>query len=89
MKFYCRAKLLVLTGLAPFTLTVPALADAALFAEHCAKCHARATSVARSLKGSSADEKSALLDKLLPAHHAPDAEVRKKIVAYLVSIASK
>lgn len=79
----------MLAGLAALTVTPPAVADAGLFAEHCAKCHARATTLSRSLKGSTAEEKRALLDRLLLTHHAPDAVVREKIVAYLVGIAGK
>jgi mono/diheme cytochrome c family protein len=67
----------------------PALADAALYGEHCAKCHARAATLARSLKGGTIAEKSAALDKLLSGHHAPDPEVRSRIVAYLLGLAGK
>lgn len=66
-----------------------ALADAALFAGNCAKCHARATTLARSLNGATPAEKSEALDKFLAGHHATDAEVRAKLVAYLVGLAAK
>lgn len=51
-------------------LTLPAVADAALFQTHCAKCHARATTIARTLKGTTPDEKTRLLDTMLTNHHA-------------------
>lgn len=61
-------------------------ADAALFKEKCAKCHARASALASSLKGRTVDEKASQLDTLLKSHHAEDAEARAKIVAYLVAL---
>lgn len=63
--------------------------DAALFDKHCAMCHARAESLARSLKGQTLDEKSSQLDAFLKTHHASDAQVRMQIVTYLVGLSAK
>ncbi len=66
-----------------------ARADAAQFNEHCAKCHARAAALAHGLKGQTPDEKSSQLDTFLKTHHADDAQVRAKIVAYLLGLSGK
>lgn len=77
----------LLVGATPLTTVV--WADAALFADTCVKCHARAATLARSLKGASAAEKSEALDKFLAQHHAADAAARARLVAYLVGLAPK
>jgi mono/diheme cytochrome c family protein len=83
----CAAAVLLVLG-GTFA-TPPAQADASLFKEHCAKCHARAAAVARGLKGQSAVEKSSQLDVFLKTHYAEDAQLRAKIVAYLVALSGK
>ena len=60
-----------------------AKADADLFKERCAKCHARASVLARNLKGQTTEDKATALDTFLKTHHADDAQVREKIIAYL------
>jgi hypothetical protein len=66
-----------------------ASADADLFEDRCGKCHARATTLARGLKGDTAAAKTAALDAFLEAHHAEDAEIRARIVAYLMGLSGK
>jgi hypothetical protein len=80
--------LMVLTAVAMFHVQ-PVVADAALFQAHCAKCHARATTLARSLKGATVEEKTRLLETILATHHADDPATRAKLAAYLVSLTSK
>lgn len=64
-----------------------AYADASLFKEHCAKCHARASSLASGLKGQTADEKASQLEAFLTSHHVDDAAARAHLVTYLVGLA--
>jgi mono/diheme cytochrome c family protein len=64
-------------------------ADAALFKESCAKCHSRAASLAKGLKGATPAEKAAALDRFLASHHAEDEVRRRRLVDYLVGLASK
>ena len=64
-------------------------ADAALYKTHCAKCHARAGTLAAVLKGQSDEEKASRLDAFLTTHHAEDAQARAKIVTYLVDLSKK
>ena len=66
-----------------------ARADAALFGQSCGKCHARASTLARALKGDTPAEKAAALDTFLAKHHAEDAVTRARIVAYLAGLAAK
>jgi hypothetical protein len=72
-------------------LLIPAgaSADAGLYREHCAKCHARAGVLAKGLKGETTEDKAAALDAFLMKHHADDAQVRAKIVDYLVGPSGK
>ncbi len=53
---------------------------------HCAKCHASAGRLARTLNGASVVEKSAKLNEFLEAHQKLDPEVRSKLVEYLISL---
>jgi hypothetical protein len=66
-----------------------ARADADLFKERCAKCHARAGVLARNLKGQTRDDKAAGLDAFLKTHHADDEQVRAKIIAYLIGLSGR
>jgi hypothetical protein len=66
-----------------------ASADAALFKDRCSKCHARAATLARGLKGETPAAKTAALDAFLKGHHAEDADTRSRIVAYLVGLSGK
>jgi hypothetical protein len=66
-----------------------ASADADLFKDRCGKCRARATTLARGLKDDTAPAKTAALDAFLKGHHAEDAEIRARIVAYLVGLSGK
>jgi hypothetical protein len=68
------------------TWPVAARSDEALFKSYCAKCHARAQTLARRLPGKSPEEKSALLAKFLETQHPPSAEQRAALVSYLVGI---
>jgi hypothetical protein len=62
-----------------------ALAETA-FTEHCGKCHARAASVARSVKGNTEQERRETLDKFLSSHHAEDPALRAEVVEYLIGL---
>lgn len=67
----------------------PALADAEAFRINCAKCHARAQTVAKGLKGDTAEARRAALEAFLSTHHADDPAIRAQIAAYLVTLAGK
>ena len=64
----------------------PASASEPAFTEHCSKCHARASSVARSFDGNEEQRKKAF-DRFLSTHYAEDSQVRAKIVDYLLTVA--
>lgn len=57
-----------------------------VFTEHCGKCHARAASVARSVKGNGEQDRRETLDKFLSSHHAEDLALRAEIVDYLIGL---
>ncbi len=78
---------LIVVGLA-FIVPTSASADAQTFKDHCAKCHARPQTLARQLKGDTPEAKRLALDGFLATHHANDAEVRNRIIDYLVALAS-
>lgn len=59
------------------------------FKEHCGKCHSRATSVARGLKGDTERERRETLAKFLPSHHAQDAKPRAEIIDYLIGLSAQ
>jgi hypothetical protein len=59
------------------------------FKENCAKCHARPTSVARSVQGNSEQERRKALDLLLRSHHAENPKLRAEIVDYLVGLSGQ
>ena len=59
-------------------------ATEAAFKMYCSKCHGRAATLARNLKGDTRDERAASLSKLLEDHHLDDPSVRAAIVKYLV-----
>lgn len=83
------AWIVALSLMAGTLAAVPARADEALYKEHCARCHARASTLAANLKGQSAEDKAARLDEFLKTHYAEDTEVRAKIVAYLMGLARR
>ena len=56
------------------------------FTEYCGKCHARAASVARSVKGNTVQDRRETLDKFLSNHHAEDPALRAEIVEYLIGL---
>jgi hypothetical protein len=64
-------------------------ADATAYSEHCARCHAQAIVVARTLKGDAETEKASRLDAFLRSHYAEDAEDRAKIVDYLIGLSRR
>ena len=84
-----RAWMGALSLIAIALFTVSARADATLYKEYCAKCHARAAALAANLKGQTEEAKTSSLDAFLQNHHAGDVQVRAKIVAYLVELSSK
>lgn len=68
---------------------MPARADSETYKADCAKCHARAATLARNLKGATPAEKAEALDAFLVGHHAGDETRRKRIVEYLVGLARR
>jgi hypothetical protein len=56
------------------------------FKEHCSKCHARPSSVARSFDGNEEQRKKAF-DRFLSRHYAEDPQVRANIIDYLLAVA--
>jgi cytochrome c5 len=59
-------------------------AGEAAFASACSKCHKSTERLAPRIKGNTLDEKQAWLEKFLAGHHAPDAEVRAELIAFLL-----
>jgi mono/diheme cytochrome c family protein len=59
------------------------------FKENCAKCHARAASVARSVQGNTEQERRKALDQLLRSHHAEDPTLRAEVVDYLIGLSGQ
>jgi len=57
---------------------------AATFKAHCSKCHPRASTLARNLKGGTRGERTAFLSELLESHHGVDPIDRAAIIEYLV-----
>ena len=74
------ALMIAASGFATASVAEPA------FKEHCSKCHARASSVARSFDGSEEQRKKAF-DRFLSTHYAEDPQVRAKIIDYLLTAA--
>jgi hypothetical protein len=74
------ASIIAASGLATASASEPD------FKEHCSKCHARASSVARSFDGNEEQRKKAF-DRFLSTHYAEDPQVRAKIIAYLLAMA--
>jgi len=66
-----------------------AIADEQAFKEHCGECHARAASLVRNLKGSSVEERTAMLAKFLETHRTKDAKSRTAIIDYLVGLSAQ
>lgn len=66
-----------------------AVADEQAFKEHCGQCHARAASLARSLKGSTAEERTATLVRFLERHHTKDTKARTVVIDYLVGLSAQ
>jgi hypothetical protein len=59
------------------------------FQKHCARCHPRAVSVARSVSGQTDRERKETLDRFLASHHAEDPKLRAAIVDYLVGLSAQ
>lgn len=55
------------------------------YASACAGCHASAVRIARRIEGDAPDEKQEWLERFLTDHHAPDAEMRADLIAYLLT----
>jgi mono/diheme cytochrome c family protein len=70
-------------------LSGKAIADEQAFKEHCGECHARAASLARNLKGSTAEERTTMLAQFLETHHTKDAKARTAVIDYLVGLSAK
>ena len=56
------------------------------FQKHCARCHPRAVSVARSFPGQTDNKRKEALDRFLASHHGEDPKLRAAIVDYLVGL---
>lgn len=69
------------------TVDLAAAADAAAFETYCARCHERASTLARRLEGTTDDERARALTQFLMTHHVEDADARAAIVDYLVGLA--
>ena len=65
------------------------LADQRVFKAHCGKCHQRAVSVARDLKGDTLEERTDALDKFLSTHHAEDPKLRAVVIDYLIGLSAQ
>jgi hypothetical protein len=59
------------------------------FTAYCGKCHARAASIARGVKGNTKHDRRETLDEFLSGHHAEDPAVRAEIVDYLIGLLSQ
>jgi mono/diheme cytochrome c family protein len=55
------------------------------YAAACAGCHASAARIIRRIDGDTPDEKHNWLERFLADHHAPDAEMRADLIAFLLS----
>lgn len=84
-----RNRITALSLIAGLLVPGSAHADAALYKAHCSKCHARAGTLAAGLKGQSEDEKTSRLNAYLTTHHIEEAQVRAKIVTYLIDLSRK
>ncbi len=73
------ALMIAASGFATASVAEPA------FKEHCSKCHARASSVARSFDGNEEQRKKAF-DRFLSTHYAEDPQLRAEIIAYLLTV---
>lgn len=80
--------LIALLMVAPLGARTGVAEEAASFKTHCAKCHPRAGTLARSLKGDTRDERTAALAAFLVSHHCEDPAARAAIVAYLVGLSA-
>jgi mono/diheme cytochrome c family protein len=77
------------TSLFAAAIVTPALADAETFRANCAKCHSRAATIARQIKGDTPDQRKAQLETFLTTHHAEDPAVRERIATYLLTLTAK
>jgi cytochrome c551/c552 len=78
--------LLALLMVPSFGVRTAAAAEAVAFNTHCARCHPRTTTLVRSLKGDTRDERAAALATFLQSHHCEDPRARAAIVSYLVGL---
>ncbi|MEQ1717515.1 MAG: c-type cytochrome [Hyphomicrobium sp.] len=63
-----------------------AQAGEAVFKTNCTKCHVSAATVARKLKGETAEEKTTNLAKFLETHQKSDPATRPALTAYLIGL---
>ena len=59
--------------------------EEAAYNSTCLSCHASVSRIAKKVQGADEAAKRAYLDTFLAKHHAPDKEVREKIIQYLVT----
>lgn len=66
-----------------------AIGDEQAFKEQCGECRARAASLARTLKGSTVQERTNMLAKFLETHHTKEAKARTVVIDYLVGLSAQ
>ena len=76
-------------GLWAFASGVGTAAAEEAFQKHCARCHPRAASVARSSSGQTDKERKEAFDRFLASHHAEDPKLRAAIVDYLIGLSAQ
>jgi mono/diheme cytochrome c family protein len=65
--------------------TADAARGEAHYASACAECHASAARIARRIEGDTPDEKQDWLERFLAEHHAPAANMRADLIAFLLT----
>ncbi|WP_114967180.1 hypothetical protein [Alkalilacustris brevis] len=55
------------------------------YAADCAECHASAARITRRVPGDDDEARAEWLEEFLPEHFAPDAQVRRDIIAYMLA----
>lgn len=55
------------------------------YAADCAECHASAARITRRVEGDTEEARAEWLEEFLPEHFAPDAQIRRDIIAYMLA----
>ena len=72
--------------LVPLGFAGTTAATGTAFKENCANCHARPASLARSVQGTTEQERRKALDRFLSSHYAGDPKLRTEIIDYLIEL---